>query len=113
MSGSTYKRCTCKDATGKRLGKTCPQLRNSRGSWYYVVELPPDVKGQRRQQRRGGFPSERDAERAMASVAQQIDEDRYVEPLKLTVRAYLAERLAGKGNHRPSTRRSYQRNIDN
>ena len=113
MPGSTYKRCTCTDAAGKRLGKRCQQLRNSRhGSWYYVVELPPDAKGRRRQQRRGGFASERDAERAMASVAQQIDENRYVEPRKLTLRDYLGEWLAGKGNLRPSTRRSYQRNID-
>ena len=113
MPGSTYKRCTCKDAAGKPLGKRCPLLRNSRhGSWYYAFELPPDAKGRRRQQRRGGFPSEREAERAMSAVAQRVDEGRYVESRKLTVRDYLLEWLAGKGNLRPSTRRGYQRNID-
>lgn len=113
MRGTTYKRCNCKGPDGQPLGRTCPQLRNSRhGSWYYVVELPPDAKGRRRQQRRGGYASERDAQRALAAVAQQIAANRYVDPTRLTVRAYLTEWLAGKGNLRPSTRRGYQRNID-
>src|SRR5579885_3512 len=112
--GSTYKRCTCKGADGRPLGTTCPQLRNSRhGSWYYVVELPPDAKGRRRQQRRGGFASERDARGALASVVQAVASNRYVDPTRLTVSAYLTEWIAGKGGLRPSTRRGYRRIIDN
>src|SRR3954452_6539527 len=113
MRGTTYKRCSCKGSNGRSLGKACPQLRNSRhGSWYYVVELPPDAKGRRRQQRRGGFASERDAQRALATVTQQINANRYVDPARLTVRTFLAQWLAGKGNLRPSTRRGYRRNVE-
>jgi integrase len=113
MRGATYKRCNCTGPDGRSLGKRCPQLRNSRhGSWYFVVELPPDAKGRRRQQRRGGFASEREAQVALATISQQIASQRYVDPSRLTVRDYLLEWLAGKGNLRPSTRRGYRRNIE-
>lgn len=113
MRGSTYKRCTCRGSDGKPLGRSCPQLRNSRhGSWYYVVELPADAKGQRRQQRRGGFPSEREAERALAQLSRKIESNRYVDATDLTVGDFLLAWLAGKGNLRPSTRRGYRRNIE-
>ena len=113
MRGSTYKRCTCMDSGGRPLGRQCPLLRNTRhGSWYYVVELPADAKGRRRQQRRGGFGSERDAQRALADVVQAIAANRYVDPSRLSVREYLTTWLASRGNLRPSTRRGYRRNIE-
>jgi site-specific recombinase XerD len=65
--GSVYKRCTCKDATGRRLGGTCPKLRRAggwnphHGAWGYQLELPPTPHGRRRQLRRSGFPGRDDA----------------------------------------------------
>jgi integrase len=113
MRGSTYKRCACKDAAGRRLGARCPQLRSSRhGSWYFVAELPADARGRRRQLRRGGFASEREARSALDRVITQAQSSRFVETLSLTVGEYLREWLAAKGNLRPSTRRSYRQHID-
>lgn len=113
MAGSTYKRCTCRSADGKPLGAACPQLRNSRhGSWYFVIELPADTKGRRRQRRRGGFASERDAQAALTQIAAEISSARFVDTTKLTVAAYLREWIDAKGNLRPSTRRGYRRNIE-
>jgi integrase len=65
--GSIFKRCTCKDNSGKRLGAQCPKLRRDaggwnphHGSWGYQLELAPTGEGRRRQLRRTGFDT-RDA----------------------------------------------------
>lgn len=69
INGSLYKRCVCRDAvTGRVLGRTCPRLRRSSGSWssehglwYVQLELPRRRDGGRRQLRRGGFGSRSEA----------------------------------------------------
>lgn len=73
-NGTTYKTCTCKDeATGRKLGKTCPKLRRAQGDggerwsthgkWAYQLELPAHADGRRRTPlRRSGFASLDDAE---------------------------------------------------
>jgi integrase len=65
--GSVFKRCTCRDETGRRLGANCPQLRRAGGAWSsthgrwgYQLELPLKANGDRRQLRRTTFDS-RDA----------------------------------------------------
>lgn len=113
MRGTTYKRCGCTDASGRRLGAQCPQLRNGRhGSWYYVVEVPASPGGKRRQQRRGGFANEQDAAEALAAVVARISSGTYNEAARLTVSDYLSEWLEAKANLRPSTRKSYRQHID-
>ncbi|MGH3657900.1 MAG: site-specific integrase, partial [Micromonosporaceae bacterium] len=80
--GSIYKRCTCKDADGRRLGAKCPKLRRTGGAWHpthgswgYQLELPPPPGRGRRQLRRSGFTSrdaaqaERDHARALLDLA--------------------------------------------
>jgi len=72
-AGNTYKQCGCRGEGGKRLGKKCPKLRRSNGSWspahgrwYYQLELPPHAGGTRRPPlRRGGFNTQTDAEREL------------------------------------------------
>jgi hypothetical protein len=67
--GSIFKRCGCRDPhTGKPLGSGCPNLRranrawsSTHGQWAYQLELPATVDGRRRQLRRAGHPSRRDA----------------------------------------------------
>lgn len=113
MRGTTYKRCSCTDASGRRLGAQCPQLRNGRhGSWYYVVEVPASPGGRRRQQRRGGFANEQDAAEALAVVVARISSGTYNETARLTVSDYLTEWLEAKANLRASTRKSYRQHID-
>jgi hypothetical protein len=69
MRGSVYKRCPCRDASGRKV-KGC---RKAHGSWGYTVELGVDSKtGRRRQATRGGFRTREEAEeartKALASV---------------------------------------------
>ncbi|MDQ3343800.1 MAG: site-specific integrase [Actinomycetota bacterium] len=60
--GTVYKVCTCKDATGRKLGAACRDLRKPRhGAWYYQFRLTPMGK----QHRRGGFTSQSQAYAAM------------------------------------------------
>jgi integrase len=80
--GSVYKRCTCRDEQGRRLGGSCPKLRRAGGTWHpthgtwgYQLELPALPGQPRRQLRRTGFDSrddavaERDHARALLDLA--------------------------------------------
>jgi integrase len=114
MKGATFKRCGCKDpTTGRPLDRQCPKLKSSKhGSWFYVIELPPGPDGKRRQQRRGGFDSERAASQGLADVVTKLDAGTWASAGRMTVGDYLEEWLAGKGKLRPSTRTSYRQHID-
>ncbi|GAA3118550.1 tyrosine-type recombinase/integrase [Planomonospora alba] len=78
--GSTFKRCSCKDDTGKALGQKCPRLRrpsgawsHRHGSWNYQLELPPTRDGKRRGPlRRGGFDSQEAAETELAQARELL-----------------------------------------
>lgn len=66
-NGSVYKRCSCTNPQGKRLGTRCPQLRRPGGAWHphhgtwaYQLELPT-TSGTRRQLRRSGFATREQA----------------------------------------------------
>jgi len=80
-TGSTYRRCSCRDPeTKKDMGNACPKLKHrSHGGWFYRIELPPDADGTRRPRRRGGFASETDAQaqldqaRALLSIPDADD----------------------------------------
>jgi len=79
MKGTTYKRCGCRDAAGKLLGKTCPKLRRPGGSWnpthgvwYLQIELPARLDGTRRPQRRGGFDNQTDADAKLEKIRQAV-----------------------------------------
>ena len=88
--GTIFKRCGCTDPnTGKRLGNACPKLRRANGSWsprhgtwQYRLELPARPDGRRRTPlRRGGFPTQNDAEndceqaRSLLAIADADDPD--------------------------------------
>jgi integrase len=67
MRGSTFKRCTCPPQTNARGDRIACKLNH--GSWFYVVEAGRNpATGRRRQFRKGGFPTKRDAERALAEA---------------------------------------------
>lgn len=69
MRGSTYRRCYCRDANGKPLGKACPQLSSRRHGVYAVrQELPPRADGTRRSFSRSGYESAKDAQGALDAV---------------------------------------------
>jgi integrase len=64
-----YKRCRCRDETGKALEAHCPKLRRTNGSWnpahgtwYGKAELAPTPDGDRVILKAGGFRTEADME---------------------------------------------------
>ena len=84
--GSIFKRCTCRDETGRRFGPNCPQLHRAGGAWSpthgrwgYQLELPPKTNGDRRQLRRATFDSRdtaaNDRDHANALLALAGDDD--------------------------------------
>ncbi|MFJ2007373.1 tyrosine-type recombinase/integrase [Streptomyces chartreusis] len=74
MKGSTYRRCYCRDANGKALGKACPQLSSRRhGVWAVRQELPARADGGRRSFSRSGYDSAKDAQAALDKVRALLD----------------------------------------
>ena len=69
MSGkwSTPKRCNCKDASGKELGRTCPKLSGRHhGTVGYSTRIP--TTGGVREVRRFGFATKTEADKAATQV---------------------------------------------
>ena len=69
MSGkwSTPKRCNCKDADGKELGRTCPKLSGRHhGTVGYTTRIPTTTAV--RELRRFGFSTKSEADKAAAQV---------------------------------------------
>ena len=69
MSGkwSTPKRCNCKDADGKELGRTCPKLSGRHhGTVGYTTRIP--TTGGVRELRRFGFATKSEADKAAGQV---------------------------------------------
>jgi len=104
-TGSTYRRCSCRDPrTGRLLGTACPKMsRRRHGIWYYRLELPPNAAGVRRPRRRGGFPTQTDAQaeldHARGLLALPAADDRHA----ATVVGDLIEQAIGDGHPLPST----------
>ena len=58
MRGEPFKRCGCKDAARRDLGRRCPRLQErSHGGWFYRYSEPPGPDGKRRQPLVGPFPT--------------------------------------------------------
>lgn len=73
-AGGVSKRCECRGADGKRLGKTCPDLaKRSHGAHEIHQELPVDKDGKRRRFRRTGYVNGKDANADLARVQAVLD----------------------------------------
>lgn len=63
-----------------------------RGStWTYIIDVGRDSHGKRRQRKRGGYRTKREAERALREVLATLDNQSYVQPSKLTVESFLCD----------------------
>lgn len=93
MRGSTFKRCSC-PATPASAGRrtTCAK---SHGSWSYRVDVPGAVPGQRRQVTKGGFPTRRAAEAALADRLNKLGMGEVVIEDRRLMADYLGEWLTG------------------
>ncbi|MGR3870943.1 site-specific integrase [Streptomyces graminifolii] len=73
-AGGITKRCECRGADGKLLGKKCPQLsKKSHGTLALRQELPPDSDGKRRTFRRTGYGSTKDASADLSRLQAILD----------------------------------------
>jgi len=112
--GRVYRRCSCRDVTGKQLGMSCPRLTadGKHGVWYFAVDMPAGA-GKRKTMRRGGFPTKNAASRALADVASRAAQGVRVDDRE-TVAAFLARWLVVKaGDSKATTVRSYRAHVDN
>lgn len=128
-----YKRCKCKDDTGREVGASCPRLHRpdgswnpAHGTWYGKKELPPGPGGIRVSLRQGGFPTQErmsawfDEAQALIDVAGKHPEDH---PARMEIVALIKEsrrnrvplpsrddiarRFAAGGTFRPGTTGDY------
>lgn len=66
--GRVYRRCGCRDHSGRQLGARCPDLTHRRhGRWTFAVDLP-SLDGRRKTMRRTGFPTRNAARAALHRV---------------------------------------------
>jgi len=114
----TYKRCKCRDESGRELGASCPQLHRADGSWnprhgawYFALELPPGPDGKRRPRlRRRGGDSQADAVAAWEAARDKLRKG--ADPaVRVTAAAYLTGWLAARPDLKASTGRGYRQHI--
>jgi integrase len=100
--------------TGGRRGSV--RKDPARGSWYVIADVAEVGALQRKQVRRRGFASEREAHRALTKLLGELDAGSYVQPdLKTTLTEYVTETWLPSlvvRNRRPSTLESYRRNLE-
>lgn len=86
---SVYRLCgACRAGVeSKRHREGCD---GKRSSWAFVVDVGRDQHGRRRQRKRAGFRTKRDAERAEREVLVDLDRGSYVETSRVTVGEFLA-----------------------
>ena len=85
-----------------------------RGSWFYIADVPgPD--GQRKQHRRRGFKTKKEAQAALAALVADQQRGVFVPPDKVTVRAFLLEEWlpARSSTLRAATAASYEQMVRN
>src|SRR5665647_1402306 len=130
MKGSTFKRCGCREelpggkpGKGKPLGDKCPALgKSSHGSWFYRADIGPDpLTGKRREERKGGFRTAKEAQSALAQVVAAVSTGEHRHDERLTVGDWLTMWLARKvedgrnevhGGIRPSTAVMYRTYVE-
>jgi integrase len=81
--------------------------------WYFWAELEPSATGKRRQVSRGGFGTRKEAEAAFALFRDQVRTGTYVEPVRVTLGAYLVDEWlpAIRASVRPTTHDHYARMV--
>ncbi|MFN2556641.1 MAG: Arm DNA-binding domain-containing protein, partial [Nitriliruptorales bacterium] len=93
MTSEVFRRCA-RHGCGAILkvgAQRCHRCGGDAYSWAFRVDIGSDAKGKRRQTRRGGFASKKEAIRARRELLASVDGGRYVEPRKLTLAAYLRD----------------------
>jgi integrase len=83
-------------------------------TWSFVVDLPPAPDGRRRQRKKGGFRTRKEAEAALAALLTDVQKGTVLEPSRQTLAAYLDDWLASAApSLRPTTVQGYESAIRN
>ncbi|WP_339321801.1 site-specific integrase [Paenibacillus sp. FSL W8-0194] len=84
-----------------------------RGTFYFVIDAGKDEHGKRKQIKKRGFRTEKDAKREMRKVQQQLDDNTYVKPSNMLFSEFLKEWLVSKSvKLRKVTLESYTQRVD-
>lgn len=83
-----------------------------RGTWGFIVELPP-VAGKRQQLRRRGFTTKKEAQAEFELISADARKGSFVRPVRGTVAEYLVDIWlpSKRGTLRPSTITGYEKVI--
>jgi integrase len=65
-------------------------------SWHYVIELGKDMFGKRKQKRKRGFKTKKEAQKALTESLHAMNTGRYIEPNKMHMSEYLDNWLNNK-----------------
>lgn len=119
MSQALYRRCGCRDESGKQYGTHCPKLKtdSKHGTWAFYLSdgnaKGPNQTTKRRHYRKAGFKTRREADSAMAELKHKLGKGTYVEPSKKTLAEYAPEILARRkmtgSGLKPTTMAAYTR----
>ncbi|MGO4274450.1 Arm DNA-binding domain-containing protein [Paenibacillus sp. TAF58] len=75
--------------------------------WYYAFEIK-DADGKRRTEKKRGFRTKKEAEKAEISVKDAMNKGTYIQPSKITFGQYLVSWLDTRTDIRKSTRVGYE-----
>ena len=111
--GRVYRRCACRDESGRQLGAACPELAtdSKHGTWTFAVDVP-STDGKRKTMRRGGHATRKAAEGALSGVR-----DRYGAGVRVddreTVAKYLRAWIEGERHAlKARTHHQYSRHVE-
>lgn len=118
-TGNVFKRCGCTevvDGKRKQLGRGCPKLRRTdgtwnprHGTWSYTASVR-GPRGKRKQVMRGGYATQGEAQRELDALRDRARRG-YVVTDRLTVGEWLTEWIGRKTDLRASTDKAYRSHI--
>jgi integrase len=107
-----YRACSCRDETGRLLGKSCPELkRRGHGAWYARYEAPRGTDQRRRRPRLGPFRTKDECKEALVGALGVVGQGTHIEDRRATFGDYLTRRLRwwqSESELKPKTLDSYR-----
>ena len=108
--GVIFKRCGCRDTSGKRFEQHCRHLsERGHGTWYFHCSVT-NLVGRKERARRGGYPSQAAARQARDEYLARSAADRTADGW--TVERWLRHWLESRTHIRATTRFHYARDVD-
>ncbi|MGH8898765.1 MAG: Arm DNA-binding domain-containing protein [Egibacteraceae bacterium] len=114
MAGSVFRRCTSKGCQRRGFeaprAKTCSFCGGESSAWSYVVDVARPGRP-RKQEKRGGFATKKEAEAARRLVVGDVEDGRHVARSGVSTGAYLRRWLAGLAR-KDSTLANYRTSLE-